>query len=174
MRVRVLLFGVALGACSKSVQQVNSTAAPMASSSMAAPIAVAQAFMQAAADSNLAQMGHLWGTDRGPAATTGIPSDWERRVVVMYSYLRGGSSRIRDDGTMASGNRRHLLIELSRGGCVKQVPITMVRTSDGAWLVNAVDLNAAGNPNKPCDSGSPSSKPPELLGSALGIIRSAR
>jgi hypothetical protein len=30
------------------------------------------------------------------------------------------------------------------------VPFTVIRTSDGSWLVNQVDLASAGSPIKPC------------------------
>ena len=118
----------------------------------AAPAAVAAAFMRAVADSNLTQMAELWGTSKGSAAATGQPADFLQRIAVMQLYLRGATTKVLGNGPVpGSGDRRQVMLELTRGGCVKQVPFTMVRTKDGAWLVNAVDLNAAGNPAKPCE-----------------------
>ena len=53
-----------------------------------------QSFMRAVADSNLAKMASLWGTGAGPASKTHQPSDYERRIVIMQSYLRNDDSRI--------------------------------------------------------------------------------
>ena len=119
-----------------------------------APAMVAAAFMQAVADSNLTQMGELWGTSKGPAASTNSPSDWARRVAVMHAYLKGGTAKVVGEGdpSTAREDRRQVIVELSRSGCVKTVPITLIRTKQGSWLVNAIDLNAAGAPGKPCDS----------------------
>jgi hypothetical protein len=117
-----------------------------------APAAIAAAFMQAVADSNLTQMGELWGTARGPAASTNRPPDWAQRVAVMHAYLKGGTAKVVGEGdpSTATADRRQILVELSRSGCVKTVPFTLIKTKQGSWLVNSVDLNAAGTPSKPC------------------------
>jgi hypothetical protein len=135
------------------------------------PSAVAAAFMQAVADSNLTQMGSLWGTNRGPAASTNVPSNWAQRVVVMHAYLKGGTARVlgEADPSLSREDRRQVLVELTRRGCVKRVPFTMVRTRDGGWLVNEVDLNAAGVPGRPCETPPAGTPPPPG-----GFIRSAR
>jgi hypothetical protein len=124
--------------------------------------AVAAAFMRAVADSNFTQMGALWGTGRGPAATTNSPSNWAQRIAVMHSYLKGGTARVLSeaDPSLTRDDRREVLVELTRGGCVKTVPFTMIRTRDGSWLVNAVDLNAAGVPGRPCATPPAATPPP--------------
>ena len=38
------------------------------------------------------------------------------------------------------------------GGIAKSVPFTMIRTKQGDWLVNQIDLNAAGVPGRACNS----------------------
>jgi hypothetical protein len=118
----------------------------------AAPASVAAAFMQAVADSNLTQMGELWGTSRGSAASTNRPPDWAQRVAVMHAYLKGGSAKVVGEGdpSTAKADRRQILVELSRSGCVKTVPFVLIKTKQGAWLVNSVDLNAAGTPGRGC------------------------
>jgi hypothetical protein len=150
----ILIGAMALGAaCSQPV----ATVAPSGG-----PATVAAAFMQAVADSNLRQMGELWGTSRGPAASTNTPQNWGQRVAVMYAYLKGGTARIVSEGdpAVSRGDRRDVLVELTRGACVKTVPFTMVRTRDGGWLVNAIDLNAAGAPGRPCEPSSIQQPPP--------------
>ena len=126
------------------------------------PTLVAAAFMQAVADSNLSQMGALWGTERGPASTTNTPSNWRQRVTVMQAYLQGGTARVVSEGdpAMSQNNRRDVMVELKRSGCTSTIPFTMVRTRDGAWLVNAVDLTAAGVPGRPCGGNTSGTPPP--------------
>jgi hypothetical protein len=116
------------------------------------PTGVVQGFMQAVADSNLAQMATLWGTSNGPAAKTGQPADYERRIVIMQSYLRNESFRVTSD-VPESPNRRGLQVEIKRHTCTWNVPFVVVKTGDGSWLVNQVDLTAAGNPARPCLEG---------------------
>ncbi len=152
MRSLLAVGVVALVACSSNPK-------PESLAPSAGPAAVAAAFMQAVSDSNLTQMGSLWGTDRGPAATTNTPSNWGQRIAVIQAYLKGGTSRVLGlgDPALSKQGRRQVLVELNRGGCTKTVPFTMVQTKDGAWLVNVIDLNAAGVPGRPCGS---TSQPP--------------
>ena len=124
----------------------------VAVASVVAPSAVAAAFMRAVADSNFSQMGDLWGTSGGSALASGKPANWLQRVAVMHAYLKGGAAKVVGESPgSAKGERRVLLIELARDGCVKTVPFTMIRTKQGSWLVNAVDLNAAGVPGRSCE-----------------------
>ncbi len=105
--------------------------------------------MQAVADSNLAKMAGLWGTANGPASRTGQPSDWERRIAIMQAYLRSDGFRVTSD-VPESTDRRALQVEIRRQTCTWSVPFIAVRTNAGSWLVNQVDLTAAGNPARPC------------------------
>jgi hypothetical protein len=43
-----------------------------------------------------------------------------------------------------------VVVELQRTGCTKYVPFMVVKATDNSWLVNQVDLAAAGHPKKPC------------------------
>jgi hypothetical protein len=108
--------------------------------------------MQAVADSNLAKMAGLWGTASGPAARTGQPPDWERRVAIMQAYLRNEGFRLTAD-TPETTDRRALQVEIRRQTCTWNVPFVAIRTREGSWLVNQVDLTAAGNPARPCIEG---------------------
>jgi hypothetical protein len=105
--------------------------------------------MQAVADSNLTKMASLWGTPNGPASKTGQPSDYQRRIAIIQAYLRNDSYRVISD--VAQGDRRRALqVQIRRQTCSWNVPFLAVSTSDGSWLVNSVDLTAAGNPARPC------------------------
>jgi hypothetical protein len=115
-----------------------------------APAAV-QAFMKAVADSNLPAMASLWGTARGAAATTHQPADYERRITVMQAYLSHDDYRIVSDHPDGSEARHAVLVQLRRQACTYDVPFTVIQLSDQGWIVNQLDLTAAGNPAKPCD-----------------------
>jgi hypothetical protein len=113
--------------------------------------ATVQEFMQAVADSNLAAMAGLWGTPRGPAAKTRQPSDYERRIFVMQSYLSNDDSRILSDEPDGSEARRAVQVQLRRQACTWTVPFTVIRLADGSWIVNQIDLTTAGNPARGCN-----------------------
>jgi hypothetical protein len=117
--------------------------------------AAVQGFMQAVADSNISKMASLWGTPSGPAAKTHQPQDWERRVAIMQAYLKSDSYRVTSD-VAQSEVRRALQVEIRRQTCTWSVPFGAVKTADGSWLVNQVDLTQAGNPARPCDPGAKS------------------
>ena len=114
--------------------------------------AAVENFMRAVADSNLTAMAGLWGTARGPAAKTRQPSDYERRIVVMQSYLNHDDSRILSDTPDADSPARHAVqVQIRRQACTWTVPFTVIQLTDGNWIVNQVDLTTAGNPARPCD-----------------------
>jgi hypothetical protein len=144
-----VIGAIGFAGCTTKIESIA-----VAPGSAAAPTAVATAFMQAVADSNLTQMGELWGTAKGSAATTGEPANWLQRLSVIHAYLKGGTARVLGENPGAmKDDRRQLMVEVTRPGCVKSVPFTMVRTKQGAWLVNAIELNAAGVPGRPCEGG---------------------
>jgi hypothetical protein len=145
MRKTVLAMAAMLAACGG--QQGSAPTTPVASSSQAL-----REFMRAAADSNLTRMSELWGSSRGPAAQTRVPENYEKRLAVIQSYLRADSSRIVSDMPDGSDdNRRRLMVQIYRQGCMKQIPATMLRIK-GGWMVLDVELAAAGNPARPCEA----------------------
>lgn len=108
--------------------------------------------MQAVSDSNLAKMAALWGTASGPASRTRQPPDYERRIAIMQAYLRNDSYRLTAD-VAESPDRRTLQVEIRRQTCTWIVPFVAIKTGGGSWLVNQVNLAAAGNPARPCVDG---------------------
>ena len=112
-----------------------------------------ESFMQAVADSNLTQMAHLWGGAAGPAARTGQPPDYERRIAIMHAYLRNESHRIVSDAPEPGDARHALQVEIRRQLCSWVVPFTAIKLGNGTWIVSQVDLTAAGNPARPCTPG---------------------
>jgi hypothetical protein len=114
--------------------------------------AAVRGFMQAVADSNVDKMASLWGTANGPASQTRQPQDYERRVAIMQAYLRNDSFRVTSD-IEQTPYRRSLQVELRRETCTWSVPFVSIKSTSGSWLVNQVDLTAAGNPARPCQEG---------------------
>ena len=107
-------------------------------------------FLAAVSDSNIARMGRAWGSTGGPAAITNKPDNWEERMKVSQMVLRNGTYRVTSNvADPTASNKRNLNVELTRGPCVKNVPFTAVQTNNG-WLVESVDISAAGNPMNPC------------------------
>ena len=146
IKARALVLAVLLAACGGSAP---STVAPTTSARGAV-----DAFMQAVADSNLTRMANLWGTSAGPAAKTNQPGDWEKRVTVMQAYLQNESHRIIGDVPEGTAGTRHAVqVEIRRDLCTWVVPFTAIKLGDGSWIVNQVDVTAAGNPGRPCVPG---------------------
>jgi hypothetical protein len=115
------------------------------------PEAAVRGFFQAVADSDLVRMSMLWGTDKGSAASTGQPPDWKKRMTVAQIYLRGAPMRILGDQPLeGTTDQRKLEVELDRGECKRVVPVLTVHSQRDGWLVNAIDLNLAGSPARPC------------------------
>lgn len=123
-------------------------AAPSAPPPEQSATSVVMEFMQAVADSNLTRMAELWGTTRGSAAFTRNPPDYQRRIFVMHSFLKNGGHRVVSE-TDEEG-RVAVMVELMRPGCVRNVPFGLIRSQGGGFLINTIDLDAAGNPLKPC------------------------
>ena len=114
--------------------------------------AAVQNFMKAVADSNLTAMAALWGTSKGAASRTRQPSDYERRIVVMQSYLSHDDFRILGDAPEGPEARHTVQVQIRRGACTWTIPFVVIQVADGGWIVNQMDLTAAGNPARPCQS----------------------
>jgi hypothetical protein len=154
IKARALVLAVVLAACGGG--SAPSTVSPTTSARGAV-----DAFMQAVADSNLTGMASLWGTAAGPAARTNQPPDWERRIAVMQAYLKNESHRVVSDAPSGGEARHAVQVEIRRQLCTWVVPFTTIRLGDGTWIVNQVDLTAAGNPARPCVPGQDTAAAPE-------------
>ena len=149
-RAFVFLVVAGLTACGGS----SAGHTPAAPGPVTSPRGAVEQFLSAVADSNVQKMGMLWGTSAGPAAKTNQPPDWERRIVVMQAYLRNEGTAITGDAPDGGPDRHLVQVELRRQLCTKTVPFTVIKLPDGNWVVNQVDLTAAGNPARPCLPGS--------------------
>jgi len=142
VRVLLVAFTIALVACGGKPGQVNVDPGPAAAFDQ---------FMRAVADSNLNRMAELWGTTRGPASETHQPPDYQRRLPIMWAYLRNSTGRVQAE-LERSTDRSVLAVDMTRSECRRRVSVTMVRTGRGQWLVNALDLAQVGVPGSPCPS----------------------
>ena len=89
--------------------------------------AAVENFMRAVTDSNLVAMASLWGTAKGSAAHTKQPPDYERRIVVMRSYLVNDDWRIESDTPDGSDGRHSVQVQLRRQACTWTVPFGVMR-----------------------------------------------
>lgn len=112
-----------------------------------------QEFMRAVVDSNLDKMAMLWGTAKGPAAKTRQPPDYERRIAIIRAYLNSDDYRILSDNQDEGGQAHTLQVQLRRQACTWTVPFGVAPLSGGGWVIEQIDLTAAGNPARSCSPG---------------------
>jgi hypothetical protein len=140
MLVLALVAGCVAASPGSLVAQIETT-----------PQGAVNAFMKAVADSNLARMTELWGTEKGSAAATREPIDFQKRIYITYAFLKGGSYTISaTEPSPAEKDRRYMILEFNRGDCHKLVPITAVKTKKEGWIVTSLDLTQVGVPGRPC------------------------
>ncbi len=117
------------------------------------PEAAVEGFLSAVKANSLVAMGELWGTSSGPMAGRMDRDELEKRLTVIRVYLAHDQYEIVPAGARASAaapaGARAVHARLTRGACRPVVPFTVVPFRQG-WLVSDVDLNAAGNPARPC------------------------
>ena len=108
-------------------------------------------FLAAVKANDIQAMGDLWGSDKGPANAWMAHADRERRLTVIRATLAFESYAIDRAGPLPgpSDRERVVRVQLVRNNCRPTVPFTMLQYRDG-WLINRIDLDAAGNPRRPC------------------------
>ena len=114
--------------------------------------AALEQFLTAVKANDLSRMGALWGTHRGPASQWMKSAELRQRLTVIQKYLDHAGYRI-VEGPLAVPSRNDLRtyrVDLQRGGCNQVVPIDVIRTRSGGWLVYDVHLESAGNPAARC------------------------
>jgi hypothetical protein len=118
--------------------------------------AALEQFLAAVKANDLGRMGGLWGTERGPAVDWMNSDQLRQRLTVIQKYLDHVGYRV-IEGPLAVPNRSDLRtyrVDLQRNGCNQAVPIDVVHTRSGGWLVYDVHLESAGNPGGRCQAGS--------------------
>jgi len=114
-------------------------------------------FLGAVKSNDLTMMGKVWGTERGAAVTWMKPQEMKERLTVIQKYLSHSGYRIVDGptGDARTPDLQTFHVELQRQNCNIVLPIDLVRTHAGGWIVKDPHLEAAGNPAKPCPALSP-------------------
>jgi hypothetical protein len=115
----------------------------------AGPTRAVGEFFSAVADSNLTRMAELWGTRKGSAAETGSPTDYQRRVAVMYTFLKGATAKVIAE-VERTDDKSTLAVEVTRSDCRKRIPFTLEKTKDDRWMVTSIELGALGTPGRAC------------------------
>jgi hypothetical protein len=115
------------------------------------PVAAVEQFLAAVKANDLAAMGAVWGSSRGPANAWMAADYREKALTVMRATLVHESYALDPAGTRpgSASGERIVRVQLLRNNCRPVVPFTALRYRDG-WLVSNIDLNAAGNPRRPC------------------------
>jgi hypothetical protein len=117
-------------------------------------------FLTAVKDSNINRMGELWGTERGPAVKWMEPVKLSQHLMTIQKFWSHVGSRIVEGPIAVPGNERlrTFRIELQRSNCTSVVPLDVIQTDAGGWLVKDVHLEAVGNPRRACAQG-PGTRP---------------
>ena len=144
--MRRLMVLAALGALACGGGQRPSTAAPQDMQE------TVTRFFAAVKANDLTRMGQLWGTEKGPASSSMDAVELSRRLTVIQKYLTHTGYRVIQGPMAVPGNERMrtFRIELQRTTCARVLPIDLVQTRDGGWIVYDVHLEAAGNPAMVC------------------------
>ena len=109
-------------------------------------------FLAAVKAKDQRRMGELWGTERGPAVASMNSEVLRQRLTVIQKYLDHSGYRIIEGPlpVMGRDDLRTYRVELQRNNCNQVLPIDVVRTNSGGWLVYDVHLEAAGSPVGRC------------------------
>ena len=123
--------------------------------SPATPADALAGFLDAVRQNDLSRMGHLWGSERGPAVGWMDPEEMNKRVAVIQKYLAHGGYRVVEGPMPIPGESRRMAfrVELRRDDCVHVQAIDVVRVDRGGWVVQDVHLGEARSPVQACPSG---------------------
>jgi hypothetical protein len=112
-------------------------------------------FLAAVKANDLKRMGELWGTERGPAAESMNADVLRQRVTVIQKYLDHTGYRVIEGPLLVPGHddRRTYRVELQRTNCNQVLPLEVIKTKSGGWLVYDVHLESAGSPSGRCPQG---------------------
>lgn len=131
-RVIVTLFLV-LAACHR-----GSTATSL--TGRETPRRAVQAFLDAVKAKDLQAMSEVWGNDKGPARDRMSRQDLEKRELLMQCYLTHDESRLLGESPGEAG-RRVIVVRLTRGRVVREVPFDAVKGPSNRWYVEKAALD---------------------------------
>lgn len=118
-------------------------------------------FLAAVKANDQRRMGELWGTQRGPASGSMNADVLRQRLTVIQKYLDHTGYRILEGPLLVAGrdDLRTYRVELQRTSCNQVLPIDVVRTRSGGWLVYDVHLESAGSPGGRCQAAGTGTRP---------------
>lgn len=118
-------------------------------------------FLAAVKANDQRRMGDLWGTERGPASQSMNADVLRQRLTVIQKYLDHTGYRVIEGPLLVPGrdDLRTFRIELQRSNCNQVLPIDVVRTRSGGWLVYDVHLESAGSPAGRCQPAGTGTRP---------------
>lgn len=140
----VLLAAVAtLGACGGSGSS-GPVVPGVAPAPAAAPADVVERFMRLLAAKDYLGMGHLFGTAEGPITSRDPQQQVERRMYAIANIMANDRFVIRgQQGIPGRGPEvTQLTVQITQQGETKDVPFVVVRSANGGYLVEQVDLQA--------------------------------
>ncbi|HEY8470077.1 MAG TPA: hypothetical protein VIL18_10570 [Longimicrobiales bacterium] len=133
--VPVLLLLAACGSRAEPSGHVDATGI--------APALVLERFLQAANRQDLETMARLWGNAEGLVIDRDPRAEVEQRLYATALILKHDDFQIQGEQIIPGRPEAlQLIVRMHIGG--RQVPVayTMVRSKNGAWLVEAIDLEA--------------------------------
>jgi len=118
-------------------------------------------FLAAVKANDLKRMGELWGTERGPAAQSMNGDVLRQRLTVIQKYLDHTGYRVIEGPLLVPGHQelRTYRVELQRASCNQVMPMDLIKTHSGGWLVYDVHLEAAGSPAGRCQPAATGTRP---------------
>lgn len=143
-RIRSLpaVLFVALTACGGAATSAASQAAPSAPAQAAGPAEVVERFLRLASSRSFLQMGQLFGTVEGPITNRDPQQQVERRMYAIAEILQNERFVIRGQQSIPGRGPEatQLTVQITRNRQPKDVPFVLVRSSNGSWLVEQIDL----------------------------------
>lgn len=128
---------LAAGCVSQTVSRQEQAAGPDA----VAPTLVVERFLQAVNARDVTTLGRLFGTADGPISARDDRAQVEQRMFALASLLQHEDYSILGDQMVPgrSGAAIDIMTTLRKGERTVAVPFTLVRSGDGAWLVEKIE-----------------------------------
>ncbi|HEX7089711.1 MAG TPA: hypothetical protein VF192_06215 [Longimicrobiales bacterium] len=128
-----------IAACATRTEPIR----PAATARGVAPALAVERFLQAANRDDLVTMGRLFGTRDGPVIERDPREEVEKRMFAIAAILKHEDYQIEDERIVPGrADATQLVVRMKIGQ--RQVPVayTLVRSEDGAWLIEMIDLEA--------------------------------
>jgi hypothetical protein len=135
---RLLLLAVLVSAC--RTVPVRPAATPGSSS----PKGAVEQMLSAAKVQDLQAITAVWGDENGLARDRNPPAEIESRAFIMACVLKSDTQKVGEPAPAGNG-RIMVNADLTQGGNSGSTRFMTVRTKEGRWVVQDVDLPALQN-----------------------------